>query len=336
MGGNAFQGLSRMTEAGYIFATNVVSKHMNLIGLHNHYFPKTFRKESYGDVDVFLNCDDKTLFEQDTGLLNIIDKRTNGDSVHYLCEVKLDLDTSFKFQVDLNYCDNPLFQANYFSYSGLCVFLSLTAKTLGLKFNNKGLFLEKEYINLKGRKEEPITILIDSSFDRILKKLGFSPFEFNDITNFEEAVLFLKKSKYFDVDKILNANIKQKFEFFEYFKNNHQKHESTYKNNYLGSYESIINFSYLALVTRREIKERRTFEHLKNRFNFKRVNKLSNYLLAEGKINHKLSNEELGLIIKLAKDRYSVNLLKYESRAMLTILLQNVIIEYCAANKSYS
>lgn len=45
MGGNAFQGLSRMTEAGYIFATNVVAKHMNIIGLHNSYFPKHLEKK---------------------------------------------------------------------------------------------------------------------------------------------------------------------------------------------------------------------------------------------------------------------------------------------------
>lgn len=334
MGGNAFQGLSRMTKVGYIFAKNLVTYHLNKVGLHNHYITQSFEKESYGDVDVFLDCSDKSIFEQDSGLIKIIDKRINGESIHYLCETKIDENTSFRFQVDLNYCDNPLYQAKYFSYGGLCVFLSLTAKKLGFKFTNTGLYVEKEYINLKGRKEEPIKIKVEYSFDSALVKLGFSPIEFSRITNFEEAVLFLKRSKYFDVDQILNANIKQKFEFFEYFKNNHQKHESVYKNNYLSSSESKINFSYLALLIRRKIKERRTSEHLKNRFNFKRVNKLSNYLLAKGKINHQLLNEELGLIIKLAKDRYSVNPLKYESRAMLAILLQNVIIEYCMVNKS--
>ena len=325
MGGNVFQGLSRMTEAGYIFATNVVAKHLNLIGLHNHYFPKTFRKESYGDVDVFLNCDDKTLFEQDTGLLNIIDKRTNGDSVHYLCEVKLDLDTSFKFQVDLNYCDNPLFQAEYFSYGGLCVFLSLTAKTLGLKFNNKGLFLEKEYINLKGRKEEPITILIDSSFDRILKKLGFSPVEFSRITNFEEAVLFLKKSKYFNDYEILSAKIKQNFELLDYFKNNYLRINPEYKNNYSFSTESVINYSYLAYKLRFEIKQRRAKEHFNNRFKFNRVYKLSKYLLSQNIINRTLTNEELGEVIKIAKDRYSSDKLRYESRASFVAMLKDTI-----------
>lgn len=332
MGGNAFQGLSRMTEAGYIFAANVVAKHMNLIGLHNHYFPKTFRKESYGDVDVFLNCDDKTLFEQDTGLLNIIDKRTNGDSVHYLCEVKLDLDTSFKFQVDLNYCDNPWFQANYFSYGGLCVFLSLTAKTLGLKFNNKGLFIEKEYINLKGRKEEPITILIDSSFDRILKKLGFSPFEFNAITNFEEAVLFLKKSKYFNTYEILSAKIKQKFELLDYFKNNYLRINPEHKNDYSFSTESVINYSYLAYKLRSEIKERRAKEHFNNRFKFNRVYKLSNYLLSQNRINRTLTNEELGEVIKISKDRYSSDKLRYESRASFAAMLKDTI-EWWASDK---
>jgi len=336
MGGNAFHGLSRMTEAGYIFATNVVAKHMNLIGLHNSYFPKTFRKESYGDVDVFLKCDDKTLFEQDTGLLNIIDKRTNGDSVHYLCEVKLDLDTSFKFQVDLNYCDNPLFQAEYFSYGGLCVFLSLTAKTLGLKFNNKGLFLEKEYINLKGRKEEPITILIDSSFDRILKKLGFSPVEFSRITNFEEAVLFLKKSKYFNDYEILDAKIKQKFELLDYFRNNYLRLSPTYKNDYSFSVESVINYSYLAYKLRFEIKQRRAKEHFNNRFKFNRVYKLSKYLLRTHRIKCELTNEDIGNVIRLSKQRYYMNKLKYESRAALNCLISCVITEYCAANKSYS
>lgn len=325
MGGKAFQGLSRMTEAGYIFATNVVAKHMNLIGLHNSYFPKTFRKESYGDVDVFLKCDDKTLFEQDTGLLNIIDKRTNGNSVHYLCEVKLDLDTSFKFQVDLNYCDNPLFQAEYFSYGGLCVFLSLTAKTLGLKFNNKGLFLEKEYINLKGCKEEPITILIDSSFDRILKKLGFSPVEFSRITNFEEAVLFLKKSKYFNDYEILSAKIKQNFELLDYFKNNYLRINPEYKNNYSFSTESVINYSYLAYKLRFEIKQRRVKEHFNNRFKFNRVYKLSKYLLSQNIINRTLTNEELGEVIKIAKDRYSSDKLRYESRASFTAMLKDTI-----------
>lgn len=328
MGGNAFHGLSRMTEAGYIFATNVVAKHMNLIGLHNSYFPKTFRKESYGDVDVFLKCDDKTLFEQDTGLLNIIDKRTNGDSVHYLCEVKLDLDTSFKFQVDLNYCDNPLFQAEYFSYGGLCVFLSLTAKTLGLKFNNKGLFLEKEYINLKGRKEEPITILIDSSFDRILRKLGFSPVEFSRITNFEEAVLFLKKSKYFNDYEILSAKIKQNFELLDYFKNNYLRINPEYKNNYSFSTESVINYSYLAYKLRFEIKQRRVKEHFNNRFKFNRVYKLSKYLLSQNIINRTLTNEELGEVIKIAKDRYSSDKLRYESRASFTAMLKDTIKWY--------
>lgn len=332
MGGNAFQGLSRMTEAGYIFATNVVAKHMKLIGLHNHYFPKTFRKESYGDVDVFLNCDDNTLFEQDTGLLNIIDKRTNGDSVHYLCEVKLDLDTSFKFQVDLNYCDNPLFQANYFSYGGLCVFLSLTAKTLGLKFNNKGLFIEKEYINLKGRKEEPITILIDSSFDRILKKLGFSPFEFNSITNFEEAVLFLKKSKYFNAYEILSAKIKQNFELLDYFKNNYLRINPEYKNDYSFSTESVINYSYLAYKLRAEIKERRAKEHFNNRFKFNRVYKLSNYLLSQNRINRTLTNEELGEVIKISKDRYLSYKQRYESRASFAAMLKDTI-EWWASDK---
>ena len=325
MGGRAFQGLSRMTEAGYIFATNVVAKHMNIIGLHNSYFPKTFRKESYGDVDVFLKCDDKTLFEQDTGLLNIIDKRTNGNSVHYLCEVKLDLDTSFKFQVDLNYCDNPLFQAEYFSYGGLCVFLSLTAKTLGLKFNNKGLFLEKEYINLKGRKEEPITILIDSSFDRILKKLGFSPVEFSRITNFEEAVLFLKKSKYFNDYEILSAKIKQNFELLDYFKNNYLRINPEYKNNYSFSTESVINYSYLAYKLRFEIKQRRAKEHFNNRFKFNRVYKLSKYLLSQNIINRTLTNEELGEVIKIAKDRYSSDKLRYESRASFVAMLKDTI-----------
>lgn len=328
MGGNAFQGLSRMTEAGYIFATNVVAKHMNLIGLHNSYFPKTFRKESYGDVDVFLKCDDKTLFEQDTGLLNIIDKRTNGNSVHYLCEVKLDLDTSFKFQVDLNYCDNPLFQAEYFSYGGLCVFLSLTAKTLGLKFNNKGLFLEKEYINLKGRKEEPITILIDSSFDRILRKLGFSPVEFSRITNFEEAVLFLKKSKYFNDYEILNAKIKQNFELLDYFRNNYLRLSPTYKNDYSFSVESVINYSYLAYKLRFEIKRRRAKEHFNNRFKFNRVYKLSKYLLSQNIINRTLTNEELGEVIEIAKDRYSSDKLRYESRASFTAMLKDTIKWY--------
>lgn len=328
MGGRAFQGLSRMTEAGYIFATNVVAKHMNLIGLHNSYFPKTFRKESYGDVDVFLKCDDKTLFEQDTGLLNIIDKRTNGNSVHYLCEVKLDLDTSFKFQVDLNYYDNPLFQAEYFSYGGLCVFLSLTAKTLGLKFNNKGLFLEKEYINLKGRKEEPITILIDSSFDRILKKLGFSPVEFSRITNFEEAVLFLKKSKYFNDYEILSAKIKQNFELLDYFKNNYLRINPEYKNNYSFSTESVINYSYLAYKLRFEIKQRRAKEHFNNRFKFNRVYKLSKYLLSQNIINRTLTNEELGEVIKIAKDRYSSDKLRYESRASFTAMLKDTIKWY--------
>lgn len=325
MGGNAFQGLSRMTEAGYIFATNVVAKHMNLIGLHNSYFPKTFRKESYGDVDVFLKCDDKTLFEQDTGLLNIIDKRTNGNSFHYLCEVKLDLDTSFKFQVDLNYCDNPLFQAEYFSYGGLCVFLSLTAKTLGLKFNNKGLFLEKEYINLKGRKEEPITILIDSSFDRILIKLGFSPVEFSRITNFEEAVLFLKKSKYFNDYEILNAKIKQNFELLDYFKDNYLRLSPSYKNNYLFSVDSVINYSYLAHRLRLLVKKRRAKEHFNNRFKFNRVYKLSKYLLSQNIINRTLTNEELGEVIKIAKDRYSSDKLRYESRASFTAMLKDTI-----------
>ena len=328
MGGNAFQGLSRMTEAGYIFATNVVAKHMNLIGLHNSYFPKTFRKESYGDVDVFLNCDDKTLFEQDTGLLNIIDKRTNGDSVHYLCEVKLDLDTSFKFQVDLNYCDNPLFQANYFSYGGLCVFLSLTAKTLGLKFNNKGLFLEKEYINLKGRKEEPITILIDSSFDRILQKLGFSPIEFSKLTNFEEAVLFLKKSKYFNVYEILNAKIKQNFELLDYFKDNYLRLSPTYKNDYSFSVNSVINYSYLAHNLRLLIKQRRAKEHFNNRFKFNRIYKLSKYLLSQNLINKTLTNEEIGEVIKIAKDRYSLDKLRYESRASFVAMLKDTIKWY--------
>ena len=328
MGGNAFQGLSRMTEAGYIFATNVVAKHMNLIGLHNSYFPKTFRKESYGDVDVFLNCDDKTLFEQDTGLLNIIDKRTNGDSVHYLCEVKLDLDTSFKFQVDLNYCDNPLFQANYFSYDGLCVFLSLTAKTLGLKFNNKGLFLEKEYINLKGRKEEPITILIDSSFDRILQKLGFSPIEFSKLINFEEAVLFLKKSKYFNVYEILNAKIKQNFELLDYFKDNYLRLSPTYKNDYSFSVNSVINYSYLAHNLRLLIKQRRAKEHFNNRFKFNRIYKLSKYLLSQNLINKTLTNEEIGEVIKIAKDRYSLDKLRYESRASFVAMLKDTIKWY--------
>lgn len=328
MGGNAFQGLSRMTEAGYIFATNVVAKHMNLIGLHNSYFPKTFRKESYGDVDVFLKCDDKTLFEQDTGLLNIIDKRTNGNSVHYLCEVKLDLDTSFKFQVDLNYCDNPLFQAEYFSYGGLCVFLSLTAKTLGLKFNNKGLFLEKEYINLKGRKEEPITILIDSSFERILQKLGFSPIEFSRITNFEEAILFLKKSKYFNVYEILNAKIKQNFELLDYFKDNYLRLSPTYKNDYSFSVNSVINYSYLAHKLRLLIKQRRAKEHFNNRFKFNRIYKLSKYLLSQNIINRTLTNEELGEVIEIAKDRYSSDKLRYESRASFTAMLKDTIKWY--------
>lgn len=328
MGGKAFQGLSRMTEAGYIFATNVVAKHMNLIGLHNSYFPKTFRKESYGDVDVFLKCDDKTLFEQDTGLLNIIDKRTNGNSVHYLCEVKLDLDTSFKFQVDLNYCDNPLFQAEYFSYGGLCVFLSLTAKTLGLKFNNKGLFLEKEYINLKGRKEEPITILIDSSFDRILQKLGFSPIEFNKLTNFEEAVLFLKKSKYFNVYEILNAKIKQNFELLDYFKDNYLRLSPTYKNDYSFSVNSVINYSYLAHKLRLLIKQRRAKEHFNNRFKFNRIYKLSKYLLSQNLINKTLTNEEIGEVIKIAKDRYSLDKLRYESRASFVAMLKDTIKWY--------
>lgn len=328
MGGNAFQGLSRMTEAGYIFATNVVAKHMNLIGLHNSYFPKTFRKESYGDVDVFLKCDDKTLFEQDTGLLNIIDKRTNGNSVHYLCEVKLDLDTSFKFQVDLNYCDNPLFQAEYFSYGGLCVFLSLTAKTLGLKFNNKGLFLEKEYINLKGRKEEPITILIDSSFERILQKLGFSPIEFSRITNFEEAILFLKKSKYFNVYEILNAKIKQNFELLDYFKDNYLRLSTTYKNDYSFSVNSVINYSYLAHKLRLLIKQRRAKEHFNNRFKFNRIYKLSKYLLSQNIINRTLTNEELGEVIEIAKDRYSSDKLRYESRASFTAMLKDTIKWY--------
>ena len=333
MGGNAFQGLSRMTEAGYIFATNVVAKHMNLIGLHNSYFPKTFRKESYGDVDVFLKCDDKTLFEQDTGLLNIIDKRTNGDSVHYLCEVKLDLDTSFKFQVDLNYCDNPLFQAEYFSYGGLCVFLSLTAKTLGLKFNNKGLFLEKEYINLKGRKEEPITILIDSSFDRILKKLGFSPVEFSRITNFEEAVLFLKKSKYFNDYEILDAKIKQNFQLLDYFKNNYLRINPEYKNEYK---YSDLDFSYINQRVRSEYKLRRKVEHDEARFKFKRIHNLSKYLLRTHRIKCELTNEDIGNVIRLSKQRYYMNKLKYESRAALNCLISCVITEYCAANKSYS
>ena len=328
MGGNAFQGLSRMTEAGYIFATNVVAKHMNLIGLHNSYFPETFRKESYGDVDVFLKCDDKTLFEQDTGLLNIIDKRTNGNSVHYLCEVKLDLDTSFKFQVDLNYCDNPLFQAEYFSYGGLCVFLSLTAKTLGLKFNNKGLFLEKEYINLKGRKEEPITILIDSSFERILQKLGFSPIEFSRITNFEEAILFLKKSKYFNVYEILNAKIKQNFELLDYFKDNYLRLSPTYKNDYSFSVNSVINYSYLAHKLRLLIKQRRAKEHFNNRFKFNRIYKLSKYLLSQNIINRTLTNEELGEVIEIAKDRYSSDKLRYESRASFTAMLKDTIKWY--------
>lgn len=328
MGGNAFQGLSRMTEAGYIFATNVVAKHLNLIGLRNSYFPKTFRKESYGDVDVFLKCDDKTLFEQDTGLLNIIDKRTNGNSVHYLCEVKLDLDTSFKFQVDLNYCDNPLFQAEYFSYGGLCVFLSLTAKTLGLKFNNKGLFLEKEYINLKGRKEEPITILIDSSFDRILRKLGFSPVEFSRITNFEEAVLFLKKSKYFNDYEILDAKIKQKFELLDYFRNNYLRLSPTYKNDYLFSVDSVINYSYLAHKLRLLIKQRRAKEHFNNRFKFNRIYKLSKYLLSQNLINKTLTNEEIGEVIKIAKDRYSLDKLRYESRASFVAMLKDTIKWY--------
>lgn len=328
MGGNAFQGLSRMTEAGYIFATNVVTKHMNLIGLHNHYFPKTFRKESYGDVDVFLNCDDKTLFEQDTGLLNIIDKRTNGDSVHYLCEVKLDLDTSFKFQIDLNYCDNPLFQAEYFSYGGLCVFLSLTAKTLGFKFNNKGLFLEKEYINLKGRKEEPITILIDSSFGGILRKLGFSQTEFSNLTNFEEAVLFLKKSKYFNDYEILNAKIKQNFELLDYFKDNYLRLSPSYKNDYSFSVNSVINCSYLAHTLRLLIKERRAKEHFNNRFKFNRIYKLSKYLLSQNLINRTLTNEEIGEVIKIAKDRYSLDKLRYESRASFVAMLKDTIKWY--------
>ena len=328
MGGNAFHGLSRMTEAGYIFATNVVAKHLNLIGLHNSYFPKTFRKESYGDVDVFLNCNDKTLFEQDTGLLNIIDKRTNGDSVHYLCEVKLDLDTSFKFQVDLNYCDNPLFQAEYFSYGGLCVFLSLTAKTLGLKFNNKGLFLEKEYINLKGRKEEPITILIDSSFDRILQKLGFSPIEFSKLTNFEEAVLFLKKSKYFNDYEILSAKIKQNFELLDYFKDNYLRLSPTYKNDYSFSVNSVINYSYLAHNLRLLIKQRRAKEHFNNRFKFNRIYKLSKYLLSQNLINRTLTNEEIGEVIKIAKDRYSLDKLRYESRASFVAMLKDTIKWY--------
>lgn len=258
-------------------------------------------------------------------LILFIDKRTNGDSVHYLCEVKLDLDTSFKFQADLNYCDNPDFQAKYFSFGGLSVFLSLTAKTLGLKFNNKGLFIEKEYINLKGRKEEPIKILIDDDFNRILKKLGFSPVEFSNLTNFEEAVLFLKKSKYFDVDKILNANIKQNFELLDYFKNNYLRLSSEYKNDYSFSDESVINYSYLANQLRAKFKQRRTKEHFNNRFKFNRVYKLSKYLLSQNIINRTLTNEELGEVIKIAKDRYSSDKLRYESRASFVAMLKDTI-----------
>lgn len=333
MGGKAFQGLSRMTKAGYMFATNVVAEHMNLIGLHNHYFPKTFRKESYGDVDVFLNSGDKTLFEQDTGLLNIIDKRTNGDSVHYLCEVKLDLDTSFKFQVDLNYCYNPSFQASYFSYNGLCVFLSLTAKSLGLKFNNKGLFIEKPYINKNGCNGEPIKILISSSFDHCLKMLGFSPIEFSNITNFEEAVAFLKKSKYFDENKILTTKIKQSFDLLDYFNENHHKINPEFKNEYK---YSDLDFSYINQRVRSEYKFRRKVEHDEARFKFKRIHNLSKYLLITYRIKCELTNEDIGNVICLSKQRYYMNKLKYESRAALNCLISCVITEYCAANKSYS
>ena len=298
-----------MTEAGYIFATNAVAKHMNLVGLHNSYFPKAFRKESYGDVDVFLKCNDKTLFEQNTGLLNIIDKRTNGDSVHYLCEVKLDLDTSFKFQVDLNYCINPAFQAKYFSYNGLCVFLSLTAKSLGLKFNNHGLFLEKPYINKNGRNGEPIKILISSSFDNCLKMLGFSPIEFSNITNFEEGIVFLKKSKYFDEKKILTAKIKQSFDLLDYFKENHHKINPVFKNEYKYP-ENNLDFSYINQRARSEYKFRRTAEHDEARFKFKRVYNLAKYLLRTYRIKCELTNEDIGNVICLSKQRYYINKLK--------------------------
>lgn len=72
MGGKAFQGLSRMTPVGYVLAAELVKTQLAKNGIISYAIPKSFNKESYGDVDVFLDCNDKTLFEQDTGLFNII------------------------------------------------------------------------------------------------------------------------------------------------------------------------------------------------------------------------------------------------------------------------
>lgn len=96
----------------------------------------------------------------------------------------------------------------------------------------------------------------------------------------------------------------------------------------LFSVDSVINYSYLAHRLRLLVKERRAKEHFNNRFKFNRVYKLSKYLLSQNIINKTLTNEELGEVIEIAKDRYSSDKLRYESRASFTAMLKDTIKWY--------
>lgn len=331
MGGNAFKGLTRMTYQGYRLALNTISEYFKSVKCTEFSSLKSLKKESYGDIDIYVSDKyPKDILEKETDLFKIKDKKYNGNTIHYLIEIKITLDSALSFQLDVNFTDNVSFNNSLNSYNGMNVFLGKVAKNLGLKLTNNGLYIEMPYKNMNGKYEEQLKIKITSDFANTLRFLGYISYDFNYIQTFEDAMKFIVSSEYFDVEYFKEHKDEFDSVFGKYFKENIDSVKVVkVKQNQDYNLNTWLSYNYI----KRAYKKRRTDEFHKSRFQFNRFLKTVKYITKNENV---LTNKEIGEIIKITKDRYFLNVNKYESRKDISDLIVSVISEYISNKEKVS
>lgn len=319
MGGNAFKNLERLSPSQYELAKFTVYENLSS-RCKNFNILRSLYKDSYGDIDVFVDSSCKVELKNSPDL-TIIQKISKNGIEQYLVRIQ----NSFDVQVDLNYTDNLNYSLNYYSYNGINLLFSIVAKFKGYKLTSKGLY--KEYSRKTLNKKTIIErYLVSDNFSVILSILGFDFCFYNNLKTFEDVIKFIKRNKDYP-DFIQNVFGKDyENELFQFFKKNEKYYDHIKPNSHN---EFKFNTQFLNQKIHKEIKRYKGLELENQRFNFKRVKSTYLYLLNTNQINSSLDNKELGNIIKIAKEKYFQNPLNYSSRALFSILIINSIKSYC-------
>lgn len=192
MGGNAFEGLERLTRSDYEGLAQEMLTLLSAQGLCCESLLYYRQKSDFGDMDILVKKPklSQKMFDQLMAQLKVQDVVYNSDIISFRYQ---------NFQIDLIYVDPELFDSArfYFAYNDLNNLIGRVAHHLGLKFGWDGLtYLIRTESGHRHQKivlsRDPQAIYAFLGYDYMRWQVGFD--------TLEEIFDFVSSSPYFNAE----------------------------------------------------------------------------------------------------------------------------------------